>query len=228
MSAKDIFRLELLDKTVTSFPAPETWGRIAERLRRLPAYRQAKQIFADPAQCIKQIRLNVLLDGKELIMPSPSLKEGFYILSAGEIPFKRRIQAVGNKGLAEFGRKLTLADCRDMTISLFVTAPLAWDEQGNRLGEGRGFFDLSYAVLAELQAISEQARVCGVVSPKQKIASLPSDPWDIRLDFAVSADEVFEFSRTGNENAKILWDKLETKRIKKISPLFQLSAKRLS
>ncbi len=222
MSAKDKLRLELTDKAESCSPLPAAWGRMAESLRRLPAYRQAKQVFTDPAPCIKQIRLNALMDGKELIMPSPSLKEGFYLLRANDIPFKQRLHAVGYKGLVEFGHRLSLPDCRKLKISFFVTSPLAWNDLGYRLGDGKGFFDLSFAVLSELQATAEGAVVCGVVGRGQKVVSIPQDPWDVRLDYAACENKIIEFPQAEKEKAVIFWEKLEKKRIKKITPLWQL------
>ncbi len=221
MPGKDKLSLEPADPREAG-PPPESWGRIAENLRRLPLYRRAGQVFVDPDPCLKQIRLNVLLDGKELIMPSPSLKEGFFSLRVQNIPFNQRISAVSPKGLAQYGTRLTLAACRELEISLFVTAPSAWDDWGNRLGEGRGFFDLSFAILTELEAVSGEAAVCGVVARGRRVTALPVDSWDVRLDFALCPDEIIEFPQSARNRAVIFWDSLEAKRIKKISPLYQL------
>lgn len=224
MADKDRFRLELADKTDAILPPSNTWGRIAEKVRRLPAYRPAKQVFVDPAPSLKQICLNTLMDGKKLVMPSPALKDGFYLLSANAVPFNRRIQAISSKGLVEFGHKLSLTDCRDLEISFLVTSCPAWDKQGNRLGEGQGFFDLSFAILSELQAVGPQAVVAGVAGQGQKVTSVPVDPWDVGLDFVVCEDEIIEFPFRERKIGSIFWDKLEPRRIKKISPLFQLRA----
>ena len=63
-------------------------GRLAELLRRSPDYRSAKQIFVDPGPSLQQVRINCLADGKELIMPSAGLKEGFYFFKPYIIPFR--------------------------------------------------------------------------------------------------------------------------------------------
>ena len=218
MSAKDSLRLEL----TAGPPASRFCGRIAEELRRLPVYRRAQQIFVDPAPCLKQIRLNALMDGRELVMPSPALKEGFYLLQAKTIPFTQRIQAVTPGGLNEFGRKLTLAECRNLQISLLVTSVTAWDESGNRLGGGQGFFDLSFAILTELQAISPDAVVCGVAGQSQKIASVPVDPWDVKMDGVITEDGIDVFANDQIEGT-LFWEQLSAKRIRKMSLLWKLS-----
>ncbi|MFA6499857.1 MAG: hypothetical protein WCV64_11075, partial [Desulfurivibrionaceae bacterium] len=67
-----------------AFPdAPEgkASGKSAELVRRLERYRDAKRIFVGPTVRLQQLRINALTDGKELLVPGPGLKEGFYLLA---------------------------------------------------------------------------------------------------------------------------------------------------
>ena len=65
------------DGTIPTFPGQ---NRAAERLRRLEVYRRAKTIMVPPDQAQLQVRINALLDGKRLIMATPGLRDGFYLL----------------------------------------------------------------------------------------------------------------------------------------------------
>ena len=58
------------------------WGKAAEKLRGLQVYRDAGTVFATPDESLHQARINCLVDGKNLVMPAPSIREGFFILSA--------------------------------------------------------------------------------------------------------------------------------------------------
>src|SRR3989339_859242 len=97
------------EKVRAAFPdVPEgkASGKSAELVRRLERYRDAKRIFVGPTARLQQIRINALTDGKELLVPAPGLKEGFYLLAPYEIPFKHLSFAVGYKGLVQYHREI--------------------------------------------------------------------------------------------------------------------------
>ncbi|MDH5751279.1 MAG: 5-formyltetrahydrofolate cyclo-ligase [Deltaproteobacteria bacterium] len=76
-------------------------------------------------------------------------------------------------------------------IALVIVPGLAFDRQGNRLGHGKGYYD---EFLARLAGARQNAgkRAPWLVAPcysAQLLAGLPSDPWDIRLDFIVTEKE---------------------------------------
>ena len=79
-------------------------GKIAEAIRRQDAYRQCRQIFVSPSPDLAQIRINALLDGKELVVSGPGLKEGFYQLRPYVVPFPKLAFAVSLKGLPVHGQ----------------------------------------------------------------------------------------------------------------------------
>ena len=66
-----------------------------------------------------------------------------------------------------------------------VLVPLvAWDATGVRLGRGGGFYDRTLAALAE--------RCClvGLGYAFQQCLAVPWEPWDVRLDYAVTEHRV--------------------------------------
>ena len=120
--------VSLLNKNelrAVSLPMPEerifaVQGKLAENLRRSASYRQCHQIFVDPSLLLRQVRVNALLDGKELIMPGAGLKEGFYLLKPYQIPFKNLVMGVTYTGLERYGCRLTAADISALHISLLL------------------------------------------------------------------------------------------------------------
>ncbi|MCD6388982.1 MAG: hypothetical protein J7L69_06185, partial [Desulfobulbaceae bacterium] len=156
------------------------------------------------------------------IMPSPALKEGFFLCRPGNIPFAKRSFAVSFKGLTKFGERLVLDDFTGFEIGLFVTDALAWDQSGNRLGDGMGFFDLSWALLTTLGAVSDRVAVLGVGGRAQCVDLLPVDPWDVKMDGLVTEDGIDVFANDQIEGV-LFWEKLPAKRIRKMSLLWKLS-----
>ncbi len=70
-----------------------------------------------------------------------------------------------------------------------VLAPLvAFDERGNRLGQGGGFYDRALA-----GAGSQRPIVIGVAHSFQQVGLVPAEAWDIPLDAVVTEDCVLEF-----------------------------------
>lgn len=198
-------------------------GKSAEQVRRLPCYRQVRQVFVSPEPALEQIRINCLGDGKMLIMPSPGLKQGFFLLTPFKIPFRDLSYAVSTKGFAKYGKKLDMSAVKELTVDLFVTTCLTVDKGGGQLGNGNGFFDLAYSLFSVQGGVAENTTVCAVVGEEQvHTRSLPLAPWDVKADFIVTRKEIIQASAEKNIPGEIFWDILPEKRIRKITPLWQL------
>lgn len=202
----------------------ELAGRLAERLRRLDGYRQAKQLFVDPSPLLKQARLNALVDGKVLIMPGPGMKDGFYRLDPYKIKFPQLAKAVNGRDLADFGKRLAAREeIAGLEISLLIGEAWALGRRGFFLGEGKGFFDLSVALLGELGGLAEGYRVVmALADPARLINNLPVDPWDVGCDVLLTAEGDELLSREGGQPPAIVWEALTLDRIRRITPLWKL------
>lgn len=214
-----------------SLPMPEerilaVQGKLAENLRRSTDYRQCQQIFVDPSLLLRQVRVNALLDGKELIMPGAGLKEGFYLLKPYQIPFKSLIMGVTYTGLERYGCRLTAGDISALDITLLLGESFAVDRQGGRLGDGQGFFDLAVALLGELDGLAPDCQVIGAIDdPAKVVGHVPREAWDVRCAKILTADGLEELAGAGSI-PKIFWDDIPAERIKRISPLRRLLASR--
>ena len=213
----------LRDEIVSSDLPIAIDGKSAEQVRRLPCYRQVRQIFVSPEPALEQIRINCLVDGKMLIMSSPGMKQGFFLLAPFTIPFRDLGYAVSMRGLAKYGKKLDMSAVKELAVGLFVTTCLTVDKGGGQLGDGNGFFDLAYSIFSVQGGVAENAVVCAVVGEEQiNTGFLPQDPWDVKADFIVTRKEIIPTSAEKDVSADILWEILPEKRIRKITPLWQL------
>jgi len=219
MITKEEVRADFLDAS-----EGKASGKSAEIVRRLEKYRDAKRIFVGPTARLQQIRINALTDGKELLVPAPGLKEGFYLLAPYEIPFKHLAFAVGYNGLVQYGRKVAVEELCRQPVGLLLTDCLAVDPAGYFVGEGKGFFDLAVAILAELKGLSTDVEAYGLGEHEQLLGQeIEHYDWDVRLNGFITQDGISLNNAGSHAERKILWDMLPPKRIRKITPLWKLS-----
>jgi 5-formyltetrahydrofolate cyclo-ligase len=203
---------------------PECHGRLAQSLRQLDSYHAARQLFISPAPILAQIRINALNDGKEIIMPGPGLKDGLYLLKPFSVPFPKLAFAVSNKGLPQFGRLLTAGDLGGLALDMLITDACAVDEQGTRLGDGLGFFDLSCAILAAHKALARSCVNYAVLDdPRRLIPEMLSyDDWDVKMNGVITPAGCRDLHTGVEHNSPLFWDILPPKRIKRLKPLWEL------
>ena len=222
MTDKESIRSAWLNLNAKKSAEPQ-WGKAAQKLRNLPVYREAATIFATPDISLHQARINSLTDGKHLVMPGPSIREGFYLLPARSIPFKYLSAAVTYKGLAQMGRLLKNDDIAELSVSLLLTGSLAIDSEGGRIGDGKGFFDLCCALLQKLGGLQPGWSAMTFIREEQiSSGPLPQDSWDIKMAGAITQAGMHTFAQTTNQKPEIFWDVLTRNRIKRINPLWKL------
>ena len=66
---------------------------------------------------------------------------------------------------------------------------VAFDGRGNRLGQGGGYYDRALGALGQQRPL-----VVGVAHTFQEVESVPTEPWDIRLDAIVTEDDLRDFA----------------------------------
>jgi 5-formyltetrahydrofolate cyclo-ligase len=221
MPDKESARAAWRSVTPVNSAAPP-WGKAAEKLRTLQEYRDTATVFATPDKALLQARINCLVDGKSLIMPGPSIRDGFFLVPAHRVAFKDLSAAVSYKGLEKYGKLLKNNAMPGLSVRLLLTGSLAVDPGGGRLGDGKGFFDLCCALLQELGALQQDRAVFTFIREEQISRDpLPQDTWDIKMSGAVTPARIITFDPPV-QKAAILWDLLTMDRIRRIDPLWKL------
>ena len=228
MMNKESLRTAWLD-TLAENSTVMQWGKVAQKLRGLPLYREAATVFATPGKSLHQARINCLVDGKNLVMPGSSIRTGFFLLPARSISFKDIPAAVTYKGLAEKGQLLKGSAIAKLSVGLLLTDSMAVDRNGGRIGDGNGFFDLCCALLQEFRGLREEWEALTIIDENHISQELlPQDAWDIKLAGAVTQSDIHTFAKP-EQKPRIYWDALSRDRIKRIDPLWKLySAKQKS
>ncbi len=73
---------------------------------------------------------------------------------------------------------------QEQVVPQLLLVPLvAFDQQGNRLGYGAGYYDLT---IASLRSRNPHVKAYGIGYSMQQVDEVPSEPHDIRLDGVVT------------------------------------------
>jgi 5-formyltetrahydrofolate cyclo-ligase len=208
--------------TIPTFPGQ---NKAAERLRGLEVYQQAKTIMVPPDQAQLQVRINALLDGKRLIMATPGLRDGFYLLEKANINVKDWRTAARSTGVQRFGQRLKTTRSEIGEVGFMATGAVAVGLQGDRIGKGSGYFDLEYMILREIGSVAESTPICALVDDTQVLEQVPMEAKDVAVDFIITPTTVITIERTLVRPAKVPWEELHERHIKGMRPLKELREK---
>jgi len=152
-----------------------------------PEYQQADVIMVFLSLSIEINTTSLVLrawqDSKRVLSPRVSWEQ-------------RRIIPVEIRSLSEDDLEVTQYSLRQPTqgepipismIDLVVVPGLGFDQEGNRLGRGRGFYDRFLANL-DFNGIS-----CALAFEEQVVESIPKAPHDIRVDMLATDTDIRRF-----------------------------------
>lgn len=97
-------------------------------------------------------------------------------------------------GIPEPAIKNSRAAAAPDTMELVLVPLLAFDRRGNRLGSGAGYYDRSFAFLRAGERPREPLLV-GIAYGFQEVEQLQPQPWDVKLDFVCTEDELIECTK---------------------------------
>lgn len=85
-------------------------------------------------------------------------------------------------------------------LDLVLVPLLAFDRRGQRLGQGGGYYDRSFAFLKD-QARPTEPLLVGVGYAFQEVEELAAEPWDIALDYVATDRELIDCHATVKDSA---------------------------
>ncbi|WP_233716646.1 5-formyltetrahydrofolate cyclo-ligase [Ketobacter alkanivorans] len=80
--------------------------------------------------------------------------------------------------------------CPVWTLDLVLTPLVGFDENGNRMGMGGGFYDRTFAFLND-NSKPRKPRMIGVAHECQKVDTLPNERWDIMMNKIVTDKDIY-------------------------------------
>jgi 5-formyltetrahydrofolate cyclo-ligase len=192
----------------------------ADRLAETEAWQSAESIKANPDAPQLPVRRRALREGKPVYMAVPRLRDAkpFYELDPGEIPPDEHDSAPTISHVEEYARQVGPEEVT--SIDLVVSGSVAVTETGARVGKGEGYSDLEYAVLRELELVSEQTPIATTVHDAQVVTEeVEIEAHDVPMDLVVTPNEMIRTGTKFERPAGVFWDALSDERIAEIPVL---------
>jgi len=225
MSSLSLFKRELrrhiwnmLESRGVALPPKPIYHRIpnfkgADRAAKIIAetlvFKKANTIKIDPDSPLKHIRMQALMHGKTIVMPTPRLRRGFVIVDPNKIGYSKIGFASTIRGAMTLG-KIVDDPYAIPEVDLFIVGCVAVSRiNGVRIGKGGGFGDLEYAILLEAGKITYDIAIIALVHDLQVLnRPLPKDNHDVPVDLIATPTSLIRVLRRENRPRGILCDKL--------------------
>ncbi len=108
------------------------------------------------------------------------------------MPYSQNTRMIKNRfGIPEVDLPVSRA-IRPSHLDIILMPLVAFDESGNRLGMGGGFYD---ATLAHLSSMDKKPVCLGLAYEKQKVENIPAETWDFPIDGVITEQKVYWFSK---------------------------------
>ena len=159
--------------------------KASELLRNSLEWKNSNIIFVSPDTAQQNVRKNAFYDGKDLIMATPKLLNGYIILDS-KYTNGNEEEASTIKGAFRHGGKITSIPYIDMVIE----GSVAVDIYGGRLGKGGGYGDIEISYLKNNNLIDEETPIATTVHEIQIIEKVPLESHDEKINMIVSPERI--------------------------------------
>ncbi|MCJ1337979.1 hypothetical protein MMC09_003263 [Bachmanniomyces sp. S44760] len=207
---------------IPDFEGSET---ATDRLMELPAYKSAKVIFITPDNCLEDLRLAALEEGKIILVTSYALKRGFFLLEPAIIPPHRYEYASTLDGLEKVARPISLWHMQKegLKVDMLVTGTGAINMDGVRFGKGHGYFDLEWSMLYAIGIVSTATPCLAIVHDCQVLTEkLEPEDFDTVCDVIITPTRTIQVDNAQKPVCGIMYDKLQVEQLDSIPPLEEL------
>jgi 5-formyltetrahydrofolate cyclo-ligase len=196
----------------------------ALRLAEQPEWRAARVVKLNPDSPQLALRARAIDEGKLVYIAVPKL--------TAEAPFlaltRERLDASGQhvsgleaasiEGARQYGVPTRLVDMQP--VDLIVCGSVAVSPLGVRIGKGGGYADLEFALLRELQLVSDDTSIATTVHDLQVVLTgeLPETSHDFRVDLIATPTRVLRCPRARRPEG-LVWADLTPSQIAAIPVL---------
>ncbi|XP_017875310.1 methenyltetrahydrofolate synthase domain-containing protein [Ceratina calcarata] len=197
----------------------------AQNLSQLEEFKQARVIKINPDKPQEPVRFLALEANKEILVPIPRLKSGLFLhITPAAGASKNDLRTLSKiHGLMTVGKPLDVDS--KIKVDLVVLGSVCVSRDGYRLGKGKGFADLEFAMMMRMGAVTQDTLVITTVHDCQILDSLPSEifkEYDVPVDIIVTPTQTIVVNPKLKKPSGIIWHMLSERRIKSMPVLQRL------
>jgi 5-formyltetrahydrofolate cyclo-ligase len=198
----------------------------AERLSRLPIWKNARVVKCNPDPPQIPVRLRALQDGKLLYAPVPELVKDFPFVELDPLDLQRRDIPFENvapsEGFLQYGRRVNFNEMQP--FDLVIVGCVAVTRKGGRTGKGGGFADLELGIFREMGLIAKTTPIVTTVHSSQVVDNdrISMVEHDSALDWIITPDEVIETSTLYPQPSGVYWEMIQPDQYRDIPFLVSL------
>ncbi|GIY79775.1 methenyltetrahydrofolate synthase domain-containing protein [Caerostris darwini] len=192
--------------------------KACSKVKKLKEYRTAKIVKVNHDTPQKHVRFLTLQGSKRLLVPTPHLREGLlnWILvspKAGKHSLRESSTCLG------FKSSLKLKLDTKIKIDLVILGSVAVSPKGHRIGEGEGFADMEFVMLATTGAVNSETVVVTIVHDCQVLDSMPDELFgehDVPVDIILTPTKLIRCKPRLPKPTRIIWSLLSEEKIAQI------------
>jgi 5-formyltetrahydrofolate cyclo-ligase len=200
----------------------------ARAVRDLDCYRTGGLLFITPDNSTEELRAQVMADGRPFLMTTYGIGRGFLSLDPSVVPPSERRYAATLDGMDRYGVPVSLGRIAFLgPIGLLVTGGSAVSRNGVRFGKGHGYFDLEFAMLSEIGAVTSASQIVDVVHDCQVVdGELVGEEHDVPVDWIVTPTRCLPVPGNGRAPGRVRWEMLTDSPLLHVPPMQELAALR--
>jgi 5-formyltetrahydrofolate cyclo-ligase len=166
---------------------PDFHGSVeaSDLLRKSLEWKDSDTLFVSPDTAQKTVRENAFYDGKDLIMASPKLLNGYILLESSSTQDNEE-EASTIEGAFIHGSRIKKIPYIDMVVEGCV----AVDKYGGRLGKGGGYGDIEISHLKKHHLIEAETPIVTTVHEIQIIERVPLESHDEKINMIVTPERI--------------------------------------
>ncbi|WP_336345398.1 5-formyltetrahydrofolate cyclo-ligase [Halalkalicoccus ordinarius] len=185
-----------------------------------PEWADARTVKANPDAPQLPVRRRALRAGKTLYMAQPRLRDEKPFLELDPAEVSDIDEATTVSGVSDHGVPVGPDEMPE--IDLIVSGSVAVTEDGARIGKGEGYSDLEFAVLRELDLVTDDTPTATTVHGMQVVdEDVDIEPHDVSMDLIVTPERTIR-TEAGGKPAGIDWSLLSEERLDEIPVLRRL------
>jgi 5-formyltetrahydrofolate cyclo-ligase len=160
-------------------------NKASKLLQNTMEWKNSNTIFVSPDTAQQTVRKNVIKDGKDLIMASPKLLNGYIKIEPSHTTCVED-EASTIKGAFKHGSLINSLP----NIDMVVEGSVAVDMCGGRLGKGGGYGDMEISYLKNNKLIKPDTPIVTTVDEIQIIEKIPLEPHDEKINMIITPERI--------------------------------------